>query len=82
MSNTGKILMGLGLLLGLQSTLLAQSSLGCNNFNEAVPSTTAHLVDNANGTVNDPKTGLVWKNAVKDKRITVLTIAARVARQL
>ena len=61
MSNAGKILIGVCCALALNTYSLAQPSLGCANFNEAVPATTAHLVDNANGTVSDFKTGLIWK---------------------
>ena len=41
-------------LLLLPSVIMAD----CNN---AITPTTNHLVDNNNGTVSDPKTGLVWK---------------------
>jgi hypothetical protein len=37
------------------SLLLAQ------NCNDAIPATTSHFQDNNNGTISDPKTGLIWK---------------------
>ena len=48
------------------STLLlnssyAETALQCNNENTATTATTTHLTDNTDGTISDPKTGLIWK---------------------
>ena len=57
--------------MALVSTLLVNTSyayayaetttLQCNNENTATTATTTHFTDNEDGTISDPKTGLIWK---------------------
>ena len=49
------------ILLATVAATPAGADLQCTNENIAAPATTAHLVDNGDGTVSDPKTGLIWK---------------------
>lgn len=46
----------IGLLVWPLAGQAAQSCLAAN-----IPATSSHLVNNGNGTVSDPKTGLMWK---------------------
>lgn len=39
----------------------AQAVVQCTNENTSVTATTEHLQDNQDGTISDPKTGLIWK---------------------
>ena len=43
------------------ASVSVQAALLCNNSRPDISPTTAHFVDNNDGTVSDPKTGLVWK---------------------
>ncbi len=43
------------------SASYAEIALQCNNENTATTATTTHLNDNEDGTISDPKTGLIWK---------------------
>ncbi len=45
------------LLLFISGIVVAAQT--CKNNN--IPVTTSHLIDNFNGTISDPKTGLIWK---------------------
>ena len=49
------------MMLATGTATTALADLQCTHENTAAPATTAHLVDNGDGTVSDPKTGLVWK---------------------
>ncbi len=48
-------------MLAMIAPMPALADLQCIHENTAAPATTAHLLDNGDGTVSDPKTGLVWK---------------------
>jgi len=50
-----------GLLVIILLELLLLPSLTMAECNNAITATTAHLIDNHDGTVSDPKTGLIWK---------------------
>ncbi len=49
------------MLLAMVIMAPAGADLQCTNELTAATATTAHLVDNDDGTVSDPKTGLMWK---------------------
>ena len=49
------------IILVMLATTRAMADLQCTHENTAAPATTAHLVDNGDGTVSDPQTGLMWK---------------------
>lgn len=55
--------------IALIVAMLASESLAfsCANENTAITATTEHLVDNNNGTITDPKTGLIWKKCSEDQ---------------
>ena len=50
-----------GLLAMILVELLLLPSLAVAQCDTAITATTAHLIDNHNGTISDPKTGLIWK---------------------
>ena len=41
--------------------LFASGVVAAQSCKTDIPATTSHLVDNFNGTISDPKTGLIWK---------------------
>ena len=49
-------------LLIFPSLAMATPSIICRT---SIPATTAHLVDNSNGTISDSKTGLMWKKCTE-----------------